>query len=150
MGAGSPPNAKGDAVQVDGIFQGHAYLIMDVRNLDGNKLIKLRNPHGNESQESTLDWSDDSPKWTNRLKGLVGEQMGADGAFWMGLDDFVYVYRALYVCRIFDASWTRVGPFFGAWKGESAAGLKSTSGAAVLSKNPHYGIKVNKACTLFI
>ena len=72
MGAGSPPNPKGDAALIDGIYQGHAYLIMDVRNLDGNKLIKLRNPHGNESKQSTLDWSDDSPKWNNRLKGLLG------------------------------------------------------------------------------
>lgn len=46
MGAGSPENAQGDAVDVDGIVQGHAYLIMDVRDLDGNKLVKLRNPHG--------------------------------------------------------------------------------------------------------
>ena len=50
MGVGSPPNAKGDAVCIDGIYQGHAYLILDVRDLDGNKLIKLRNPHGNDSK----------------------------------------------------------------------------------------------------
>ncbi len=50
MGAGSPPNAQGDAVDIDGIVQGHAYLIMDVRDLDGNKLIKLRNPHGNQGR----------------------------------------------------------------------------------------------------
>lgn len=113
MGAGSPPNAKGDAVEIDGIYQGHAYLILDVRNLDGNKLIKLRNPHGNESKQSTLDWSDDSPKWNNRLKGLLGESMAADGAFWMSLDDFVYCFRAIYICRIFDNTWRRVGPFHG-------------------------------------
>ncbi len=46
MGAGSPENAQGDAVDVDGIVQGHAYIIMDVRDLDGNKIVKLRNPHG--------------------------------------------------------------------------------------------------------
>ncbi len=46
MGAGSPENAKGDAVDVDGIVQGHAYIVMEVRDLDGNKLVKLRNPHG--------------------------------------------------------------------------------------------------------
>jgi len=50
MGAGTPPNAKGDSAIIDGIFQGHAYLILSVRNLDGNKLIKLRNPHGNDSK----------------------------------------------------------------------------------------------------
>lgn len=113
-------------------------------------MIKLRNPHGNNSKESTLDWSDDSPKWTARLKGLLGETMADDGAFWMGLDDFVYCFRALYVCRIFDNSWLRLGPFNGAWRGPTAAGLKTETGTAVLTKNPHYGIKVSKACTLFI
>jgi hypothetical protein len=39
--------------------------------------------------------------------------MGEDGAFWIGLDDFVYAFRSLYVCRIFDNSWKRVGPFRG-------------------------------------
>lgn len=117
MGAGTPPNAKGDAVAIDGIFQGHAYLVLNVKNLDGNKLIKLRNPHGNNSKESTLDWSDDSPKWTARLKGLLNEPMSKDGAFWMSLEDFVYCYRALYVCRIFDQNWLKIGPFRGSWKG---------------------------------
>lgn len=46
MGAGSPENAQGDTVDVDGIVQGHAYIVMEVRDLDGNKLVKLRNPHG--------------------------------------------------------------------------------------------------------
>lgn len=46
MGAGSPENAGGDSVIIEGIVQGHAYQILRVANLDGNKLIKLRNPHG--------------------------------------------------------------------------------------------------------
>jgi len=50
LGAGTPPHAQGDRAIVNGIFQGHAYLVLSVRNLDGNKLIKLRNPHGNNSK----------------------------------------------------------------------------------------------------
>lgn len=50
MGAGSPPNPRGDSALIDGIFQGHAYLVLDARDLDGNKLVKLRNPHGNRSK----------------------------------------------------------------------------------------------------
>ncbi|TXI91400.1 MAG: hypothetical protein E6Q33_10390 [Neisseriales bacterium] len=58
--------------------------------------------------------------------------MGADGAFWIGLEDFVYCYRALYVCRIFDDTFVKVGPINGAWKGKKAAGLKSSKGRAQL------------------
>jgi hypothetical protein len=76
--------------------------------------------------------------------------MAADGAFWMGLDDFVYCFRALYICRIFDSSWKRMGPYPGEWRGQSAAGLKAKSGSPILANNPHYGIRVTKACTLFV
>jgi hypothetical protein len=85
MGAGSPENVKGDSVEIDGIVQGHAYLVMSVRNLDGNRLVKIRNPHGNGGRESTLDWSDNSPKWNKRLLNLLGEEMKDDGAFWMSI-----------------------------------------------------------------
>ncbi|TXI91401.1 MAG: hypothetical protein E6Q33_10395 [Neisseriales bacterium] len=50
MGAGTPPHEQGDTAEIDGIFQGHAYLVLDVRNLDGNRIIKVRNPHGNNSR----------------------------------------------------------------------------------------------------
>jgi len=40
MGAGSPEHPQGDsAVSEMGIVQGHAYAILDVRALDGEKLI---------------------------------------------------------------------------------------------------------------
>ena len=76
--------------------------------------------------------------------------MGEDGAFWIGLEDFVYCYRALYVCRIFDDTFVKAGPIKGEWKGKSAAGLRSSSGRAQLQDNPHYGIRVTKKCTLFV
>ena len=73
--------------------------------------------------------------------------MKDDGAFWMSMDDFVFCFRALYVCRIFDeAIWKRVGPISGVWKGESASGLPTKKfPTAKLAKNPHYGIKVTKS-----
>ena len=55
MGAGSPENKMGDAaISEEGIVQGHAYSVMDVRNLDGYKLIQLRNPHGHQGAEWLL------------------------------------------------------------------------------------------------
>jgi hypothetical protein len=47
MGAGSPENPMGDAaINKQGIVQGHAYAILDLQDVDGNKLMMLRNPHG--------------------------------------------------------------------------------------------------------
>jgi hypothetical protein len=55
------------ATSDEGIVFGHAYAVLDIKNLDGNKLLQLRNPHGNRGAEWTGDWSDNSFKWTTRL-----------------------------------------------------------------------------------
>ena len=69
MGAGSPEHERGDsAVSEMGIVQGHAYAILDVRQIDNEKLIKLKNPHGEHGVEWNGDWSDGDGKWTKRFK----------------------------------------------------------------------------------
>ncbi len=81
----------------------------------------------------------------------MNEQFQDDGAFWIGLDDFVWVYRALYVCRTFDTKkWKRFIKS-GEWKGKTAAGLPSRDNPkAKIANNPHYGITVSRASTLFV
>ena len=47
LGVGSP---SGSDVHVfsSGIFQGHAYSLLQVHEVDGHKLVKIRNPWENE------------------------------------------------------------------------------------------------------
>ncbi|KAK8840135.1 hypothetical protein M9Y10_031073 [Tritrichomonas musculus] len=77
-----------------GIVYGHAYTILQVVEIFGNKLIQLRNPWGNG--EWTGDWSDKSPKWTQKLKSALNFQDEEDGIFWMCFNDFVNNYRSIY------------------------------------------------------
>lgn len=43
------------------------------------------------------------------MKKLSGNVFGNDGMFWMSVEDFVYEYRALYVCRTFPKDiWTEI------------------------------------------
>ena len=47
MGAGSPPHANGDkAWSKRGIVYGHAYCVLDAKEAEGYKVLKLKNPHG--------------------------------------------------------------------------------------------------------
>ncbi|KAL2465645.1 Calpain catalytic domain-containing protein [Abeliophyllum distichum] len=66
LGAGSP---SGSDVHVSssGIVQWHAYSILQVHKVDGNKLVQIRNPWANEV-EWNGPWSDSSPEWTDRMK----------------------------------------------------------------------------------
>jgi hypothetical protein len=42
------------------IVYGHAYSILDAKEVEGYKLIKLKNPHGSGGKEWNGDFSDDS------------------------------------------------------------------------------------------
>ncbi|GKC62054.1 calpain-type cysteine protease DEK1, partial [Tanacetum coccineum] len=66
LGAGSP---SGSDVHISssGIVQGHAYSLLQVREVDGHKLVQIRNPWANEV-EWNGPWSDSSPEWTDRMK----------------------------------------------------------------------------------
>lgn len=95
LGAGSPSGSDVH-VSSSGIVQGHAYSILQVcrsrdisvpsdgnlnfflslfpfvlncqvREVDGHKLVQIRNPWANEV-EWNGPWSDSSPEWTDRMK----------------------------------------------------------------------------------
>ena len=75
---------------------------MNVKELDGNRLMLIRNPHGNKGAEWTGDWSDKSSKWTERLKKLANFVDADDGMFWMSIEDYLYKFEDIYLCRVFD------------------------------------------------
>ncbi|KAH0895228.1 LOW QUALITY PROTEIN: hypothetical protein HID58_057657, partial [Brassica napus] len=66
LGAGSP---SGSDVHVSssGIVQGHAYSVLQVREVDGHRLVQIRNPWANEV-EWNGPWSDSSPERSDRMK----------------------------------------------------------------------------------
>jgi calpain-15 len=60
---------------------------MRMEEVDGKKLMQLRNPHGHG--EWTGEWSDKSSLWTKRMRNLLNYYDNADdGVFWMELSDF--------------------------------------------------------------
>ncbi|CAM8889204.1 unnamed protein product [Rhodiola kirilowii] len=124
LGAGSP---SGSDVHISssGIVQGHAYSILQVREVDGHKLIQIRNPWASEV-EWNGPWSDSSPEWTDRMKHkLKHVPQSKEGIFWMSWQDFQIHFRSIYVCRIYPPEMCY--SVHGQWRGFSAGGCQDYS-----------------------
>ena len=83
-----------------GIVPGHAYSILDVREVAGHKLLCLRNPWGKFEWKG--DWSDGSDLWSKntRVKMAIrpDTEGGDDGIFWMCWADFLRFFDNVDVC----------------------------------------------------
>ena len=124
LGCGSPTRADDSEENTSalGIVQSHAYSLLDLKEVDGHKLLQLRNPWGRKEWQG--DWADNSPLWTRRLKAKVSYKNKEDGTFWMNYQDFTLNFNEVYVCRFFHPStWPSQGSVQGVWrKGETAGG----------------------------
>ncbi len=72
MAAGSNPHEDGDQASSNrNIVFGHAYSILDAKEVDPHKLIKLKNPHGSGGKEWTGDFSDESEYMDERMMQIL-------------------------------------------------------------------------------
>lgn len=87
----------------EGISEGHAYSIMDAKEIKGQRLLKLRNPWG--KKEWTGRWSDGSVEWTPEWMQLLDHKFGNDGIFWISYEDLLKKYQHFDRTRIFGPEW---------------------------------------------
>ncbi|XP_046628008.1 calpain-A-like [Neodiprion virginianus] len=135
-----------------GIFCRHAYSITKVCEFDNFRLLRLRNPWGNE-QEWTGAWSDNSPEWKcipESNKKTLGLKIDDDGEFWMSFEDFQGFFRDIEVCYLNPVSSTDTNSkkkwqtyaFEGKWVRGVTAGGDGTS-LGTFHQNPQYFITVD-------
>lgn len=87
-----------------GIQEKHAYSIMEAREIDGQRLLKLRNPWGRT--EWTGRWSDGSEEWTPEWMHKLNHKFGDDGVFWISYRDLLRHYQHFDRTRLFGPEWT--------------------------------------------
>ncbi|KAF9697701.1 hypothetical protein EKO04_004426 [Ascochyta lentis] len=87
-----------------GIQEKHAYSIMEAREIDGQRLLKLRNPWGRT--EWTGRWSDGSEEWTPEWMQKLNHKFGDDGVFWISYRDLLRNYQHFDRTRLFGPEWT--------------------------------------------
>ncbi|KAG9229729.1 hypothetical protein BJ875DRAFT_386729 [Amylocarpus encephaloides] len=93
----------------DGISEGHAYVVMEARELStGERLLKLRNPWGKGKKGNWEGaWSDGSKEFTPEAQIELKHKFGNDSVFWISYPDLLRKYQHFDRTRLFtnDADW---------------------------------------------
>ena len=138
IGAGS--NTGSDTAFVNGIAQGHAYMLVRIFSdaAGTEKLVQLQNPHGHGEWQG--DWSDESPKWTQWWRATLPNPPIDDGKFWMSFQDFLSSYANVYVCRLLPVRM----PITTEWRDHTAAGVSNPY------HNPTFVVQAKAPCKVWI
>ena len=152
-----------DEMGGDGIWNNHAYGIMDIRDIKGLRLIRIRNPWGEGEWKGTF--GDEDEEWDKHrgLKDELNYEFGKDGTWWMAFEDWIKHYNRLFIGRIFPDKWCKFS-IDGKWEGKTAGGpppmqidrdeevaehIKMDSDDKWFN-NPQYRITIKKKTHVFI
>ena len=90
LGAGSMSGSDKESTD-DGVVKGHAYSILEVREVDSHRLLKIRNPWG--SFEWKGRWSDGSMEWTPRMRKMLNYAESDEGGTLRSFIDPFILYQ---------------------------------------------------------
>lgn len=83
-----------------GLASDHAYTLIGAYDVDGHKLVKVRNPWGQFEWNGA--WGDKDPNWTESMKRQVNFKNANDGVFYMAIEDYKATFGSTTICKVHD------------------------------------------------
>lgn len=86
-------------IRPDGLVEAHAYSLLHAAEVDGHRLLFLRNPWGNDKKWNGR-WSDGDAAWAKNpsVRRRLRPRFQEDGTFWMAWADFEAIFDFVFVC----------------------------------------------------
>lgn len=125
-----------------GLVELHAYAVLDLREIDGIKLLKLKNPwthfewKGNYSDTDTMNWTPNLMKTLNY--NPKSAQNDDDGIFWIDYKSLIHFFDVFYI------NWDpKIFPFIEVVHDSWDAGSGPVKDLYTVSQNPQYTLEVS-------
>eukprot|EP00092_Neocalanus_flemingeri_P004142 GFUD01004456.1.p1 GENE.GFUD01004456.1~~GFUD01004456.1.p1 ORF type:complete len:815 (-),score=258.12 GFUD01004456.1:609-3053(-) len=141
LATGELSDAKADRA---GLVSTHAYAVLDVREVDGVKLLKLKNPwshlrwRGNWSELDTTHWTDNFRKQLNYNPEDAANF--DNGVFWIDYTSLQHYFDVLYM-NWDPAMFRHNTTLHGAWQ----AGRGPAKDIMNMGDNPQFRLEVKEA-----
>ncbi|KAH9503245.1 hypothetical protein Btru_068552 [Bulinus truncatus] len=121
-----------------GLVGGHAYSLVDAKQIKQTKLLRVRNPWGHGEWKGA--WCDGSSEWKTIPENSIEFPNKDDGEFYVSLEDFMKYFSHTTICSLtpdFDMdgcsdSLNHILHIYGEWYSNTAAGFHK------LLQNPRF------------
>ena len=85
-----------------GVVDGHAYAVIQIKEVEGFQLLQIRNPWGGGDKFERLQEASGRGKWDAypAVKSLVASSSSrGDGLLWVAWEDFDRLFSRITICR---------------------------------------------------